>query len=92
MLDIAGFEILKHNSFEQVHIFVFFSTPLITFQFCINYTNEKLQQFFNRHMFTTEQEEYKNEGIDWIFIDFGLDSKPTLDLIENVPQLSYCNL
>ncbi|XP_010836860.1 PREDICTED: myosin-15 [Bison bison bison] len=67
ILDITGFEMLDYNSLEQL---------------CINFTNEKLQQFFNQHTLVLEQEEYRREGIDWVSIDFGLDLQACVDLVE----------
>merc|ERR1711876_130532 len=66
-LDIAGFEIFDYNGFEQV---------------CINFANEKLQQFFNQHMFTLEQEEYVREGLDWANVDFGMDLQKCITMFE----------
>ncbi|KAF1374271.1 hypothetical protein PFLUV_G00248210 [Perca fluviatilis] len=51
-------------------------------QLCISFTNEKLQQHFNHHLFVLEQEEYKKEGIAWDFIDFGMDLAACIELIE----------
>ena len=66
VLDIFGFEIFENNSFEQL---------------CINYANEKLQQFFNKHTFKEEESVYESEQIKYTKIKF-IDNQPVLDLIE----------
>uniref|UniRef100_A0A8C2HJZ7 Myosin X, like 1 n=1 Tax=Cyprinus carpio TaxID=7962 RepID=A0A8C2HJZ7_CYPCA len=66
ILDIFGFENFEVNRFEQ---------------FSINYANEKLQEYFNKHIFSLEQLEYNREGIHWEAIDW-MDNAECLDLIE----------
>lgn len=59
-------------------------------QFCINYANENLQQFFVQHIFKLEQEEYNSENINWQHIEF-VDNQDTLDLIA-IKQLNIMAL
>ncbi|XP_072264650.1 unconventional myosin-VI isoform X2 [Pyxicephalus adspersus] len=67
VLDIAGFEYFEHNSFEQ---------------FCINYCNEKLQQFFNERILKEEQELYQREGLGVNEVHY-VDNQDCIDLIES---------
>ncbi|XP_039387133.1 unconventional myosin-VI isoform X3 [Mauremys reevesii] len=66
VLDIAGFEYFEHNSFEQ---------------FCINYCNEKLQQFFNERILKEEQELYQKEDLGVNEVHY-VDNQDCIDLIE----------
>ncbi|XP_019804748.1 unconventional myosin-IXa isoform X9 [Tursiops truncatus] len=69
VLDIFGFEDYENNSFEQ---------------FCINFANERLQHYFNQHIFKLEQEEYRAEGISWHNIDY-IDNTCCINLISKKP-------
>ncbi|XP_036173672.1 unconventional myosin-VI isoform X4 [Myotis myotis] len=66
VLDIAGFEYFEHNSYEQ---------------FCINYCNEKLQQFFNERILKEEQELYQKEGLGVNEVHY-VDNQDCIDLVE----------
>ena len=71
VLDIYGFENFdENNGFEQL---------------LINYANEKLQSHFNRHIFSIEQQEYANEGIDWSYVHFN-DNQSCVELIDGKPE------
>merc|ERR1739847_210519 len=67
VLDIAGFEMFDYNGFEQISI---------------NFVNEKLQQFFNNHMFVVEQELYQSEGLDVAMVDFGMNLAACIIMFE----------
>ncbi|XP_059197185.1 unconventional myosin-VIIb [Centropristis striata] len=69
LLDIFGFENFTKNSFEQL---------------CINFANEQLQQFFVKHVFKLEQDEYARENIVWKHIDYK-DNQLTLDVLASKP-------
>lgn len=67
ILDIFGFEDLAENSFEQL---------------CINYANESLQFYFNKHVFKLEQQEYQKERLEWT----------SLTWVDNIPGINYVSV
>jgi len=69
-LDVFGFEIFENNSFEQ---------------FCINFANERLQQYFNHHVLKAEQDLYRQEALLWDPIDLP-DNQDVIDLVMNKPN------
>uniref|UniRef100_A0A8C5ERK2 Unconventional myosin-IXa-like n=1 Tax=Gouania willdenowi TaxID=441366 RepID=A0A8C5ERK2_GOUWI len=73
VLDIFGFEDYENNSFEQ---------------FCINFANERLQHYFNQHIFKLEQEEYRCEGISWRNIVY-IDNTGCINLISKKPTALF---
>ncbi|XP_047435965.1 unconventional myosin-IXAa isoform X3 [Mugil cephalus] len=73
VLDIFGFEDYENNSFEQ---------------FCINFANERLQHYFNQHIFKLEQEEYRAESISWRNIDY-IDNTGCINLISKKPTALF---
>ncbi|XP_076025935.1 unconventional myosin-IXAb-like isoform X2 [Genypterus blacodes] len=73
VLDIFGFEDYENNSFEQ---------------FCINFANERLQHYFNQHIFKLEQEEYRAEGITWHTIEY-IDNSGCINLISKKPTALF---
>uniref|UniRef100_A0A3Q1J702 Myosin IXA n=1 Tax=Anabas testudineus TaxID=64144 RepID=A0A3Q1J702_ANATE len=73
VLDIFGFEDYENNGFEQ---------------FCINFANERLQHYFNQHIFKLEQEEYRAEGISWRNIDY-IDNTGCINLISKKPTALF---
>jgi len=70
ILDVFGFESFENNSFEQ---------------FCINFANERLQQFFNTYILSSEQDEYRIEAIFWTPIQVP-DNQDVIDLVDGQPQ------
>ncbi|CAF4869828.1 unnamed protein product [Pieris macdunnoughi] len=69
LLDIFGFEDLEENSFEQL---------------CINYANETLQHYFNKHIFKLEQQEYQKERLEWSHLTWN-DNSPVIQLLSKKP-------
>ncbi len=69
LLDVYGFESFVHNTYEQL---------------CINFANEKLQQFFLKFIFKAEEDLYTFENVSWTRIEYQ-DNQGCIDLIEKSP-------
>merc|ERR1719433_344366 len=67
VLDVFGFENFAVNSLEQ---------------FCINFTNEKLQSYFNENIIKSEQEEYIRESVFWTPLEVP-DNQACISMIED---------
>ena len=65
LVDLFGFEQFKINSFEQL---------------CINFANERLQQFFLQYVFYTEEAIHKEEGVTWPSVELP-DNQGAIDVI-----------
>ena len=70
LLDIFGFESFKFNSFEQL---------------CINFTNEKLHQFFILQVFHAEEEAHVKEGVPLTKVDIHSNQK-CINMLELKPD------
>lgn len=75
ILDIFGFESMVENSFEQL---------------CINYANESLHLYFNKHIFKLEQAEYAKERLEWTQLGWE-DNLPGIFNIHSFLFINYDN-
>jgi len=76
ILDIFGFEVFDRNGFEQL---------------CINYANERLQQFFTAHVFALEAATYEAEAIDYAGVEFK-DNRGVVALVDHKPRGVFAQL
>jgi len=69
LLDIFGFEIFNFNSIEQ---------------FCINFSNEKLQQLYIAYVFKGEEKEFINEGLKEFLGELNFkDNQGLIDMLDH---------
>ena len=77
LLDIYGFESFSENSLEQL---------------CINYANERLQQYFVQYYLRDLQAEYAEENVPWQHVDMTSDNKSCVQLMSANPSIfSFLN-